>query len=188
MPRKDLIEVRGGTATEWASENPILDANEPGWDSTNNQFRVGNGTDHWADLPPSPSTADVEVLEARLAALEPGDWTALTLDTGWTHDADYGGVPQARLDTADTVRLSGVLMAGPTSTVSVTSAPLPAELRPSEPRELSCAVLIESDGPQTQGGDAIFIGTDGLVTVTVANTGSSQDANRYTLDGLTYTL
>lgn len=45
------IQSRRDTAVNWASTNPILAAGERGYDTTYGSFRVGNGTDHWQDLP-----------------------------------------------------------------------------------------------------------------------------------------
>lgn len=50
----DLIKVRRGTAAQWASKNPILAAGEIGVElgALNDQkFKIGNGTNHWLDLP-----------------------------------------------------------------------------------------------------------------------------------------
>ena len=50
----DLIKVRRGTAAQWASKNPILAAGEIGVELgalNDEQFKIGNGTNHWADLP-----------------------------------------------------------------------------------------------------------------------------------------
>ncbi len=45
------IQIRRGTATEWTNENPVLMIGEMGIDTTNNQFRIGDGTNNWDDLP-----------------------------------------------------------------------------------------------------------------------------------------
>lgn len=44
------IQIRRGTATEWSNVNPILGVGEPGYDITNDIFKIGNGVDTWADL------------------------------------------------------------------------------------------------------------------------------------------
>jgi hypothetical protein len=46
------IQVRRGTSAEWAAANPILDAGEPGYDTTTGQVRYGNGVARWASLSP----------------------------------------------------------------------------------------------------------------------------------------
>lgn len=45
------IQLRRGTAEEWAAANPVLALGEPGWDSTNDRFKVGNGYAAWDALP-----------------------------------------------------------------------------------------------------------------------------------------
>jgi hypothetical protein len=45
------IQLRRDTAANWASENPILAAGEPGVDLTNGVIRVGNGGSRWTELP-----------------------------------------------------------------------------------------------------------------------------------------
>jgi hypothetical protein len=44
------IQNRRGTASEWTSANPVLAAGEFAWESDTNRFKVGNGTNNWADL------------------------------------------------------------------------------------------------------------------------------------------
>jgi hypothetical protein len=44
------MQQRRGTASQWTSANPILNAGEIGWESDTNKFKIGDGTNHWADL------------------------------------------------------------------------------------------------------------------------------------------
>jgi hypothetical protein len=44
------MQQRRGTASQWTSANPILNAGEMGWESDTNKFKIGDGTNHWADL------------------------------------------------------------------------------------------------------------------------------------------
>ena len=44
------MQQRRGTATQWSTANPILNAGEIGWESDNNKFKIGDGINHWADL------------------------------------------------------------------------------------------------------------------------------------------
>ena len=44
------MQQRRGTASQWSSANPILNAGEMGWESDTNKFKIGDGTNHWADL------------------------------------------------------------------------------------------------------------------------------------------
>ena len=44
---KSRIQIRRDTASAWSSENPTLLAGEIGYDSTNNAFKVGDGSTAW---------------------------------------------------------------------------------------------------------------------------------------------
>ena len=44
------MQQRRGTAAQWTSANPILNAGEMGWESDTNKFKIGDGTNHWASL------------------------------------------------------------------------------------------------------------------------------------------
>ena len=73
------IKLRRDTSANWASANPILALGEAGYDSTNNQIRVGNGTSTWSSLHPIGGGAAEE-------------FAALTLT---------GGIPYANGDILD---------------------------------------------------------------------------------------
>ena len=45
------FQLRGDTAANWESKNPVLLRNEPGYDITNNRLKMGNGSSAWKDLP-----------------------------------------------------------------------------------------------------------------------------------------
>lgn len=45
------IKFKRGTSTRWTSVNPILAAGEPGYDTTNKKFKIGDGTSTWTQLP-----------------------------------------------------------------------------------------------------------------------------------------
>jgi ribosomal protein L24 len=44
------MQQRRGTASQWTSANPVLNAGEMGWESDTNKFKIGDGTNHWNDL------------------------------------------------------------------------------------------------------------------------------------------
>jgi len=44
------MQQRKGTAAQWTAAAPILNAGEIGWESDTNKFKIGDGTNHWADL------------------------------------------------------------------------------------------------------------------------------------------
>ncbi len=44
------MQQRRGTAAQWTAANPILAAGEIGFETDTNQFKIGDGTNQWADL------------------------------------------------------------------------------------------------------------------------------------------
>ena len=50
MPRDALIQIRQGTAANWASVNPILAAGEPGFETDTGKHKIGDGVTAWAGL------------------------------------------------------------------------------------------------------------------------------------------
>ena len=75
------IQVRRGTTAQWTAANPVLAAGEWGAsvdDDEITSLRMGNGVDHWTDLPvrtvtvhwstvpPQPSDGNVGDLWARI--------------------------------------------------------------------------------------------------------------------------
>lgn len=47
-----LIKLRRDTAANWAATDPVLALGEPGYDTTNNELRIGDGTSAWSSLTP----------------------------------------------------------------------------------------------------------------------------------------
>lgn len=45
-----LIKLRAGTAELWETVDPVLKYGEPGFDSTNNSIKVGDGVKRWSEL------------------------------------------------------------------------------------------------------------------------------------------
>jgi hypothetical protein len=44
------MQQRRGTASQWTTANPILATGEIGFETDTNQFKIGDGTNHWDDL------------------------------------------------------------------------------------------------------------------------------------------
>ena len=44
------MQQRRGTATQWTTANPTLNAGEIGWESDTNKFKIGDGTNGWSAL------------------------------------------------------------------------------------------------------------------------------------------
>jgi hypothetical protein len=53
------MQQRRGTSTQWTTANPILAAGEIGFETDTGEFRVGDGTNHWADLSPFKNLLDL---------------------------------------------------------------------------------------------------------------------------------
>ena len=52
MPRKNNIQIRKGTISDWNSANPVLASGEPGFDLGNNILKIGDGSKNWNQLNP----------------------------------------------------------------------------------------------------------------------------------------
>ena len=50
MSVKTLIKFRRGTSTDWSNSNPTLSIGEPGYDTTNKKFKIGDGATSWSSL------------------------------------------------------------------------------------------------------------------------------------------
>ena len=44
------MQQRRGTAAQWTSANPVLNAGEMGWESDTNKFKIGDGVNNWTSL------------------------------------------------------------------------------------------------------------------------------------------
>ena len=53
MPDLTRIQLRRGSTSDWTTDNPILAIGEVGVEitSTATKFKIGNGSENWADLP-----------------------------------------------------------------------------------------------------------------------------------------
>lgn len=48
---KAVIQLRRATEPEWIGLNPILRVGEPALSTDVNRLKIGNGHDHWLDIP-----------------------------------------------------------------------------------------------------------------------------------------
>ena len=62
MARNHQIQIRKGTATQWSTTNPILVSGEPGFDTTNNLLKIGDGTSTWSSLSSNVGVGDAGLL------------------------------------------------------------------------------------------------------------------------------
>jgi len=54
------IQVRRGTTAQWNTSNPVLDVGEFGYNTTNNQLKIGTGTTSWSGLDYLVSETDLD--------------------------------------------------------------------------------------------------------------------------------
>jgi hypothetical protein len=59
MSRQTNIQILRGSSATWIDINPILNSGEPGFDSTNNILKIGNGTSNWSTLPVANSALTI---------------------------------------------------------------------------------------------------------------------------------
>lgn len=91
MPAQTVIQVRRDSAANWESVDPTLAAGEIGFDTTNNQIKIGNGTDEWTVLDyASGGGASVQVSETAPANPEVGNvWYNSTEGTSYIYYDSY---------------------------------------------------------------------------------------------------
>jgi len=100
------MQQRRGTASQWTSANPVLNAGEMGWESDTNKFKIGDGTNHWADI---DYFADIN------STVNPSFGSSITFE-GATSDS-YETVLQVTDPTADRT----ITFPDATGTVALTS-------------------------------------------------------------------
>lgn len=85
-------EVITDTSANWTENNPVLDSGIIGVDTTNIQFRIGDGVNAWADLPYFVNSSDLGgQLDGFLLEEEKGEALGVaTLD-------ETGKVPESQL-------------------------------------------------------------------------------------------
>jgi hypothetical protein len=71
MPAQAVIQVRRDTATNWETTNPVLAVGEIGFDTTNTQLKIGDGTSTWTQL--QFASGDFEISETQPSPARNGD-------------------------------------------------------------------------------------------------------------------
>jgi len=130
------MQQRRGTAAQWTSANPILNAGEMGWESDTNKFKIGDGTNHWADLdyfidqsstvnPSFGSSivfegATANAFETTLAVTDPTADRTITLpdSTGTVVVADTSG----NVTVSGNLTVQGTTTSVDSTTINVTNA------------------------------------------------------------------
>jgi hypothetical protein len=78
------LQFRRDTAANWESENPILSEGELGLDTTNQRFKIGNGTDTWNAIDNAQYTNKAETFLATTTLVGSNgssDWSQETSGT-----------------------------------------------------------------------------------------------------------
>lgn len=73
MPAQTVIQIRRDTAANWTSTNPTLASGEIGFDTTNNQIKIGNGSTLWNALDYASGGASVQISETAPADPDAGN-------------------------------------------------------------------------------------------------------------------
>ena len=125
MPRITNIQVRKGTATEWSTQNPVLDSGELGYDITNKIFKIGDGATAWNSLSSHnhPSTNISDSTTAGRALLTGVDAaaqrTSLGLGSLATQSGTFSGTSSGTNTGNQTISISGdVTAAGSTGALT----------------------------------------------------------------------
>jgi hypothetical protein len=71
MPAQVVIQVRRDSEAIWTLTNPVLALGEIGFDTTNNQLKIGNGTSTWTQL--QFASGDFEISETAPSPARSGD-------------------------------------------------------------------------------------------------------------------
>ena len=62
-----IIQLRGGTAAQWTASNPILAEREFVVETDTNKSKIGDGINHWNDLPYNPLVGVPTVIDGGTA-------------------------------------------------------------------------------------------------------------------------
>lgn len=116
---KTRIQLRRDTEQNWVENNPVLSQGEPGWDTTNDIFKIGDGTTPWNALPAvSDVSTNVETHHHTV------NFTQDTPATDWVINHGLGRHPSVSVvDTAGSVVFGDVnYLSDNTIVVSFSSA------------------------------------------------------------------
>jgi len=91
MPLRTPQQQRNGTSTQWTAANPVLLKGELGFETNTGKFKIGDGSNNWADLTYYLSTYPT-VLKSYTVATVPAaaSWTAGMI---YVTDETGGAIP-----------------------------------------------------------------------------------------------
>jgi hypothetical protein len=143
-----IIKLRRGPAAEWTADNPVLRQGEPGVELFTGKFKLGDGIQHWNDLPYFlPEDDIIEIVDDAIAALVLA--TGLTInDLSTTSTTETYSVAKIKaLNDAQDVVIGGKAATVHTHTMSqITDAATKAE----------DSVVVKLTGVQTIAGVKTF--------------------------------
>jgi len=84
MARTNQIQVRRGSATQWSNTNPVLASGEPGFDTTNNLLKIGDGTSTWTSLSSNVGVGDAGLLSIASLTTASGSYLYATANDVYT--------------------------------------------------------------------------------------------------------
>ena len=171
------MQQRRGTASQWTTADPVLNAGEIGFESDTGKFKIGDGTNHWDDL------------NYFLDAVDQGgsitDYVPLT-----QKDAASG---VASLDSNKNVYVPGssIIIEGSTDNTNETTLTVTnptADRTITFPDATGTVVLADGSGNVTVSGDLTVSGTTTTINSTTINAttgivfeGATADAHETTL-------
>ena len=160
------MQQRRGTSTQWTSSNdgdgPVLNAGEIGWESNTNKFKIGDGVNHWIDLPYFVDATD-------LLAESLG---------GYVENSDIGAISGvAGLDASRNLLVPGasIIIEGATANDFETT------LTVTDPTADRTITFPDAAGTVITTGNLSDITNIGVFTSTITMEGSSADDNELTL-------
>lgn len=79
MPVNTSITLRKGSSSQWSTTNPVLASGEPGYDTTNNILKIGNGAVSWSGLTPINSISNLSNPSGYLTKWEGSNFSKSTI-------------------------------------------------------------------------------------------------------------
>lgn len=114
------IQYRRGSASQWATTNPILAIGEPGYETDTGKFKVGNGATAWNSLPYSSGPTGPTGPTGTTGAIGPTGPTGAVGAAGPTGPQGIQGIQGPTGPTGSTGSTGSVGPTGPTGAVGPT--------------------------------------------------------------------
>jgi hypothetical protein len=176
------MQQRRGTASQWASDNPVLGAGEIGFEIDNSRFKIGDGVNTWSNLDYFSNEADVTTaINTAITNLVDGAPDLLNtlneIAAAINDDPDFFTNISTSLD--GKVDVTGDTMTGDLTLANDPTANLHAATKQYVDTAESDAVTAANTNTDNLIGDATVDGTSGN-TVTDRIASSESDANTYT--------